>query len=664
MAARILRLSSTVPAVVLAAWLVVGLPLLLARSLHPAVTVALATPLAVVLVVVVLRLRPEPSDVDGRASIALLLTALVAVGFGVLAWTKSAEDVVVRRDPAVYAQTADRLADSGRLPIPADSAAFGDTPGLTYGSPGFYQREDPPVLVPQFMTGTAVALTPAGWWGGLRGITRGNAVIGALALLAVAGLAARLAGPWAAPLAALALALCYPDLHVARSAYSEPAAQLLLFGGLSMLVDARRALPNRLSELAHGLAGLVLGLGCLVRIDAVLELVALVPVLVVIVMTENRRGGTAASLGLATGVGLGVVDGFVLTKPYVDMLSTELVASALLAVVVAVGTWLVVRNRGRIRERVPWYPRLPTVVAAAFVLGAFGAYAVRPHLQHPRFDASEPVARDITDLQTRLGLPPSGPRTYAEQSMHWLAWWLGLTGLILGVVGLALLLRRSLRYARHPALPFALVAVTTTAVVVARPSITPDHPWADRRFVPVVLPALVVAATWLLLVLVAWVRRRFDLRAALVAAVAGVAALVVPAAVASAPLLLDQANRGELAAVRATCDALPDGAAVIVTGARGRNELPQVIRAGCDVPVAVAPETDAASTVARATAAAREQGRTVVVLGDTAAAVAAAADAQAERVVLLVTREDDRQLVQRPRRLEVLHLEFWLARPR
>ena len=664
---RGLRIATIVPALAVAGWLLASLPLLFADTLDPIPTVVVAVIVTGVLVAVAVRMPADRLRAAAPgALVAALLTLAIAGGFAALAWTTSSSHVIVRRDPAVYAQTADWLADHGSLPIPATADAFGDVPGLTYGSPGFYQRGDPPELMPQFMSGTALLLTPAGWLDGLRGITRANAVIGALALLAVAGLAARLAGPWAAPLAAVTLALVYPELHQARSAYSEPAAQLLVFGGLSLLVDARRAAGDRrVSTALHAIGGLVLGLVPLVRIDALVDLVPMIAVLVVVALAGRRRDAIAAGGGLAVGIGLSLLDGLLLARPYLGSLREELVAIAAAAGVGAVAVVVALWHHETVRRLAARLSssRIPEMAAGSDVLLAAAAYFIRPHLETPRFAAGDPVGEAVINLQAQLGLPADGPRTYAEESLHWLTWWLGAPATVLAFIGLALLLRRVLRRGDDAALALAIVLLGTTAVVLARPSITPDHPWADRRFVPVVIPGLVVVASWLVVAVVRRAQSQHRV-AAVLAAIAGTAALVVVPAVAAHPLWEHPTERGEIALIQRTCAELPPRAAVIIAGARARDELPQVIRHGCTVPVAVAPVDAAAPVVTAAANAARAAGFTPIVVAETEDEAAAAAGTSARRATTLRTWESDRTLVNRPETRGFLPFEIWLAQPR
>lgn len=649
-----MRWLSVVPALALTAWLLVGLPLLLAGHLTAAVTI----PLAIVVAGALIGLVGTTRDISATSSTAGLLTVVVVAGFAALAWTTSSEHVVVRRDPGVYAQTAQWLADHGRLPVPARTDVFGTGPHLRYDSPGFFQRDGD--VVPQFMSGTAIAMTPAGWAGGLRAITRADAVIGAFALLAVAGFVRRIAGAWAGLFAAVALGLVYPELQQARSAFSEPAAQLLLFGGLSLLVDAFRS--NRRRYVTYAVAGLVIGLTALVRVDALAELVPLLPAGAVLAVHGRAREVVAAGLGVVCGVALGLVDGLALTRPYLDTLGHELRLTVAAAVGFALLAAVIV-----IAHRSGWVAavlRLRSAAAAGAVLvvgGALLAYFVVPHLTHPRYAPDDPAGRDVVALQAHLGLPADGPRTYAEQSMHWLTWWLGPTGVALGVLGVAVLVHRVIRGRDIELVPFLLILLGTAVVVLARPSITPDHPWADRRFVPVVLPGLVAAAGWVIAHVRRWLRERTGRVVTTVIVVAAVLAGVAPVFAASYPLLGRSTERGELAAVRRVCAALPANAAVLVTGTRAREEWPQVIRSACGNPAVSVDDVDARATVRGAAATARGRGWQPVVLADSDAAVREVVDSAPRRVVHLFTREADHQLTKRPTRTRGVTIDVWTA---
>jgi hypothetical protein len=662
---RILDLTTGLaPALALVGWLLAGLPLLLVDHLRAAVAIPLAVVITVPLILLVAmwgRLpSEEPSEWPIHSSVPVVLTVVVAAGFVALAWTTSSEHVVVRRDPGVYAQTADWLAHHGRLPVPAGTHVFGAVAGLGSGSPGFYPRGN--AVVPQFMSGTAVALTPAGWAAGLRGITRADAVVGGLALLSVAAFARRIGGAWCGLLTALTLAFVYPELHQARSAFSEPAAQLVLFGGLALLVDAYRGPRGTMRTAMHALAGLVVGIGVFLRIDALVELLPLIAAFSVWAVRGRGRDAAAAGAGVIVGATIGFLDGLTQSRPYLDTLGHELrlTAAAAVAVIVITSIAVLLHRRGTLR-RLQLHRHLPAAGAALVVLAAAALYFIRPHLEHPRYPTDDPAANDVVTLQHQLGLPADGPRTYAEQSLHWVTWWLGGSGVVLGVVGLAVLLARALRGRDAATLPFLLIVLGTTSAVLARPSITPDHPWADRRFVPLVLPGLVVAAAWLVAVAVRRIRRHGGRRAAAVVAIAGVAALVAPAVIGSAPLLGRSTERGELSAVADVCASMPPQAAVLVTSARARDEWTQVIRGDCNVPVATITGVDARATARAAADAVRRNGRSPVVVGDTRDAVAAVTSAAPHEVVHLRTREADHQLTRRPTHTRPVTIELWLA---
>src|SRR5580693_1467468 len=91
-AGRLFRRLSVLPALLIMAWLLVGLPLLLAGAFTPALMLVLSVPLAVVLVAFGLRWTPgrrtdaEPAPGPGEARTpwwAVVGVVVVAVAFGV-----------------------------------------------------------------------------------------------------------------------------------------------------------------------------------------------------------------------------------------------------------------------------------------------------------------------------------------------------------------------------------------------------------------------------------------------------------------------------------------------------------------------------------------------------------------------------------------------------
>src|SRR5581483_9908314 len=215
----------------------------------------------------------------------------------------------------------------GYLPIPDNAAAFGGPhPGLSFATSNFYPRGTG--IVPQFMTGTPLALAAAIWAGGIPAALVATPVIGGCAILSFGGLAARLAGPRWAPAAAAVLALSLPQQYTSRGTFSEPLAQVLLFGGLCLLADSLAITRNTSSDrerhslnqdmVLAALAGLALGLTILVRVDGLSDILPAVPFLGVL-LTARCRQAIPFAAGLILGVGYGLADGYLKSRPYLDL---------------------------------------------------------------------------------------------------------------------------------------------------------------------------------------------------------------------------------------------------------------------------------------------------------------------------------------------------------
>ncbi|HEY7882649.1 MAG TPA: hypothetical protein VID31_17480, partial [Streptosporangiaceae bacterium] len=119
---------TVLPAVLVMAWLVPGLPLLLAGVFSPAVMLLISVPLAIIIVSSGLHWVPAqwPTAFPGPrrgsrwpAWFGLAGTALVAVGFGVWQQAVNSVTIVASRAPGAAFAAGYWISQHGSLPIPA-----------------------------------------------------------------------------------------------------------------------------------------------------------------------------------------------------------------------------------------------------------------------------------------------------------------------------------------------------------------------------------------------------------------------------------------------------------------------------------------------------------------------------------------------------------------
>src|SRR5215475_6571022 len=156
-AGRLLGRLSVLPALVAVAWLLAGLPLLLAGRFTPVLMLVISVPLAVVLVYLGLRwlpgrwpgALPAPGPRQARTPWwAVAGVVAVAAAFGAHQLIYHSQQIIILRDPASYLQFAAWIAQHGSLPIPQARAAFGGTHQvLQFSSPAFFQAGG--AIVPQ-----------------------------------------------------------------------------------------------------------------------------------------------------------------------------------------------------------------------------------------------------------------------------------------------------------------------------------------------------------------------------------------------------------------------------------------------------------------------------------------------------------------------------------
>jgi hypothetical protein len=658
----VLSVAAVAPALAIAAWLLAAYPLAYAGHATP----LLVLPAFAVVAALVWRAARRLAPVPDTSWWPVLGTGAVAVVFAGLNGVLASGHVVLRRDSAVYALLGRWIADTGGLTIPAQLHYIGGHTDavVTATAPALYPAGD--TLTAQFMSGTALTLVPFGWTGaGWGAMLLVPALIGGCSVLAFGGLVGRLLGARWAPPAALALVLMQPMLLTFRSTYSEPLAQLLLLAALCLLLDA---VAGRHRWLA-GLAGLLVGLGLLVRVDAVRDIALLVPVVAWLALRRNVCWWPVA-LGAVVGTAYGVVDALGPAYAYVhDLRSLVRMAAYGGLLLVVLCTAGVLAGRRWLPNRPP--PRWAGTAAAAVVAAGLLILFARPlwYVGH----GTGGSARFIASLQHSQGLPVDGTRSYAEQSLRWVSWYSGWPMLVLAGVALALLVRyavlaRTDPVSGQPASRWVLglgLPVVSALSVLWSPGITPDHPWADRRLVPTVLPVVAALAVWS--VAAAYGRAQSRGWGGRVLA-AGLVLVLVPPVLGSRHLAFNRTEAGEPAAVEAACAAFRPGEVALLVDARARQEWTAVLREACGVAAFGVPGTGTDDVATRAqvddvVARVRAGGGTPVLVAQSGDPLPGLTDRPQRQIVDLDTHEQRRELAHPATGLTPLSIELWRADP-
>jgi hypothetical protein len=715
---------TVLPVLLAMAWLIPGAALLMAGRLRPAPLVLISAPLAVILIAAAGRRVPGQRLITapgggrpGRPAAAwtgwwgLAGTIAVAAGFGAWQIRLNSPQVIVTRQPGALFQVGYWIAGHGALPIPQSLSDFGGAhPGLTFASAGLAASHSG--LTPQFALGLAI-VSAGSWW--IHAMTTAaliSPVLGALAVLVFGGLAGRLAGPQWAPPAAAVLAVTLPEQYTSRSAFAEPLAQLLLLGGLCLVADSLTIRPGRAwspsypgdpgrlhwpgwlspSAAAAGLGGLALGLSALASLSVLPDLIPVIA-FVGLLAAARRPQALPLGLGILAGTGYAIVATWVtapaaLADPGFPVRQASLIATGVaVATVAAVAVAAWPRARSRAARLIPgllrW--RLPEV-AAGLVAVALIAFLVRPSVQTAHWHPGAGATGYVGALQKLLGLPVQPTRSYAEDSLYWVIWYIGIPALLLAGFGMALLLRRCVRAllrwadadgtARAWGLPLLIFAWTTVAVLWD-PHTTPDQPWASRVLVPLVLPGFILCAVWV----AAWLDRRArergaGLTAVSLAAAGFVLAIVVPTAVTTFGITLSQTESGhsgpaatglgvtrtgagQTAAVQELCGAMSSRMSVVILDRVAASEFTQVIRGMCGVPAGVMAGDSQAQVqaVIRGIAGA---GREPVLLA-TQLSELTAYGVTPRRVVHLVTTQDAHDLTQPPSAPWPITYQLWMS---
>lgn len=528
----------------------------------------LQAPLAGVIAVALFLHLPRHSTRTWPLGVAVILTLLV-IGVTWLNIGLVSELVTAGRDGATYANTASFLVEGDGLFPQAIEEPFTGL-DLEFKAPGFVVRDDG-TFWQQFLHAPSAMYAFFGEVFGKSALFAVNALLSGVAVLAIFSLASRLVAPWWALLATVATAVSLPFAYYSRGTFSEMATLVMSIGGLWV---GHVALT---SSQKHAVgAGLLLGCSAIVRVDAWMTAVAIGLVLVMTIWLGERREAAIVKQilsGFGAVAALGLIDLALFSEPYIANLGIRLQALILAAILIRLLAPLATaaplqRLAATVRSRTDQVNLLVTIVMVAFMAYIWFGRALLP-------PSTGPGVYGIEALQIAEGVAVEPTRSYAELSMWWLVWYLGIPMIVLGTLGAI----SSVRRAWHPQTAALRLVVFTFLVPAAtyliRPSINPDHIWAIRRFLPIVIPILVIFA---MVALESLTTRLGQEPRGRVLSVGLVVLAVAPVLVASGPLFLTADRPGLAGQMEALCERLGTSRSVLIVD--DDPELPLTWRLG------------------------------------------------------------------------------------
>jgi hypothetical protein len=420
--------------------------------------------------------------------VGLALTAWLYLGF-------PTESIFLGRDEGLYANHAIYIAHHGRLDVPYPWPESLDTifSKAFREIPGFFPTNS--TMTVQFAHLFPVWLAQAFATFGHHALFRFEAVFALLSISVFYGLCRSVMPKPYAVIATLFLALNPSEIWLARRTLTEILTQLFIWSGLFIFLFAQRDNSKRLARWA----GVLLGFSSLVRIDSFF----LVPLLffshLVQKIVEDPGDKTSFSIWspfyqtalpvFALVFGYYAFDNIIYLSIFFPLLKQ--IGILTLAILLA----LLASTQVNLKLIKPLFTSRTLLVLTGIALIALTIYAywLRPNI--------EPYST-INNPEHFL----HGTRDYRENSMVNLAKYLSPPVIFVAMWGWFITLGTIIKKRKDLHLILGIVCFAGfSALYLWRPSIAPDHFWAIRRFVPIVIPGFILFSA----LGIQWILNRF-----------------------------------------------------------------------------------------------------------------------------------------------------------
>lgn len=393
------------------------------------------------------------------------------------------------RDPGLYFIDAVHISQTGTMQYEADSYINDQYDEIKdiidLGYPGLYSAyeyhlsDEPGKVVAQFLPVFPACLAIGYDLAGMEGLIRVNAVIALLCLLVICFFVEKVFNRETARIVFLLLLVNPAQLWNARITQSELLCQFLFFMSMYSLVTGWESRDKRTAFLS----GVLLGFSTLCRIDMyILGVGLLIFAIYMIICNSLEKGYVLNVTGMyIVGGVLSLVYGYIFSYPYyyehwkMGALSLVVLCNAALLGVIVV-LLLIQKFGGFSRMSSRLFVDICNSRAAMlifcgvlFVVFLF-AFLIRPELMSGDF---------------------------AHNAMVEFCYYTTPLAVCLAIIGIYFTFFGQGRE-RERELAFFLISGVSLVIYIWKPSITPDHMWACRRWVTVAIPFVVILSSFAL----------------------------------------------------------------------------------------------------------------------------------------------------------------------